>query len=116
GRGRDIHLEQSLESIRFGPLEAPPGAGGEVLVACEHFTVAKRKLAAKATHAYSPGRCTVLTFLDAAAGVEIRHADKVEPVTRVAAGDTVLLPAEAAPVEIASAEKCSWLETTLPER
>ena len=48
--------------------------------------------------------------------MEIRHADAVEPVTPAAAGDTILLPADAAPVEIASAAKCSWLETTLPER
>lgn len=117
GRGRDIHLEQSLQSIRFRPADdSAPGAGGDVLVACEHFTVARRTLAGGATHSYPPGRCTVLTFLTAEAPVEVRHADAVEPVTTVAAGDTVLLPAEAAAVEIVSAGGCSWLETTLPER
>jgi mannose-6-phosphate isomerase len=117
GRGRDIHLDQSLQSIRFRPVDdSPPGAAGDVLVACAHFTVAKRKLLGGGTHLYPPGRCTVLTFLGADTPVEVRHADAIEPVTPVGAGDTILLPAEAAPIEIVSSGTCSWLETTLPER
>jgi mannose-6-phosphate isomerase len=118
GRGRDVHVERSLQCIRFKPADKkPPGAGGDVLLACEFFTVAKRRLPGGcAGRVYPPGRCAALTFLRADGDAEIRHDGRIEPVTAVGAGDTVLLPADAGEVTIASQGRCDWLETTLPER
>jgi len=47
---------------------------------------------------------------------EIRHEGHVEPVTPVAPGDTVLLPAELRGAALAAPDACRWLEITLPER
>lgn len=118
GRGRDIHVEESLQAIHFAQArKKPPGAGGELLASCEFFTVARRKIAGgRSVHAYPPGRCTVLTFVDVEGEAQLRHAGSAEPLTAVRAGDTVLLPAGAGQVTVASKAPCGWLETTLPER
>ncbi len=115
GRGRDIHLERSMQCIRF-PLtgDDPPGAGGETLLATEFFTIKKRAAESVAAAELPAGQCTALMILKATGGAEVRHAGEVEPVTAVSAGDTLLLPAALRQPIIAVRGTASWLEITLP--
>jgi len=117
GRGREVHLERSMECIRFGPADdAAPGAAGEVLLATEHFTVARRTCPAGGSAPLPEGRCCAVMLLEAAGGVEVRHTGADEPAVAARAGDTILLPAALRrPGLRAAGAAAAWLEITLPE-
>ena len=115
GRGREIHVERSMQCIHFEvACDDPPGASGETLLVTEFFTVALRTLAVGGSREPPPGRCAALMMLGPG-DAEIRHDGDVEPVTPLAAGDTVLLPADLPPAQLTAGEHCRWLEITLPE-
>ena len=123
GRGREIHVERSMQCIHFTPADdTPPGAAGETLLATDFFTVALRSVAANETAALPAGRCAALMILRASGPVEIRlpaggigHAGGVEAVTRLGPGQTVLLPAALSGASLLSGQAASWLEITLPD-
>jgi len=120
GRGRQIHVERSMQCIHFSPADDElPGAGGETLIVTESFTVARRRAetagGAHTEHRCPPGRCTALMFLEATGEVELRHRGKVVPAVPVRGGDTVLLPAGLDGAVVSAAGRCRWLEITLPE-
>lgn len=114
GRGREIHVEKSMQCIHFGPAsDAAPGAGGDVLLETKFFTVARRQSEGAATTPLPPGRCSALMILSGAG--EIRHDGSVESAVSFRAGDTILLPAAMSNPLLASQEPSSWLQITLPE-
>jgi mannose-6-phosphate isomerase len=116
GRGREIHVERSMQCIRFGLTgDVAPGAKGETLLATEFFTVRKRSAESVSAVLFPPGRCTAVMVLHLAGEAEIRHAGRVEEVLSVSAGDTVLLPAALGDCAITVHGAVSWLEITLPE-
>ena len=116
GRGREIHVERSMQCIHFAPADdAAPGAGGETLLATEFFTVARRAAAAGSRVSLPAGRCVAIMMLSAGGEVQVRHGGEAEPAVGVSAGDTLLVPACAGGVEVAAAGACEWLEVTLPE-
>jgi len=120
GRGRQVHVERSMQCIYFEPAgNEPPGASGDTLLVTGMFTVAKRSLEARAKqpgqYDISGGRCRALMFIAADAPVEIRHDGRTEPVVPARAGDTVLLPAGLGKSTILSSGRCEWLEVTLPD-
>jgi len=116
GRGRDIHLEESMRCIRFGLTgDQPPGAAGSTLIVTEFFTVKKRSAEALAAAALPSGICTAVMVLEVAGEAEIRHAGPVEEVTPISAGQTYLLPAALRDCAITVRGSASWLEITLPE-
>ena len=116
GRGREIHVERSMQCIHFAEADAAtPGACGQTLLVREFFTVARREASAGRPAALPAGRCAAVMMLSAKTPAEVRHAGHAEPATQVRAGDTVLLPACLAHPEIVTDNACAWLEVTLPE-
>ena len=122
GRGREIHVERSMQCIHFtqasGFTEADtvaPGAQGDTLLDTEFFTVTRREAAAGKPAALPAGRCAAVMMLSAKTPAEIRHAGAAEPATEVSAGDTVLVPACLEHPEIVTDSACAWLEVTLPD-
>jgi len=115
GRGREIHVERAMQCIHFEPSDdRPPGAGGQTLLATEHFVVARRRAEANSTTALPEGRCLALMILRATGRAEVRHAGPTEPVVPLSAGQTVLLPAALSGPVLLSVGSCEWLEITLP--
>jgi mannose-6-phosphate isomerase len=114
GRGREIHVEQSMRCIHFTPADdTAPGADGDVLLVTDFFTVARRNATADKTAALPAGRCAALMLLDGEA--EVHHAGPVEPITPFAAGQTLLLPAVLREATLRATRDAAWLEITLPD-
>lgn len=117
GRGREIHIDRSMQCIHFTEADdEAPGAGGETLLKTEFFTVAHRKARAGEAATIPAGRCVALMMLETQGLAEVRHAGPVEPAVAVHAGDTILIPACLDSPEVATSGACTWLEVTLPER
>ncbi len=115
GRGREIHVERSMQCIHFAPADdEAPGAAGETLLTTEFFTVAHRTVSAGGAE-LPKGRCAAIMVLGADAALTIVHDGRVEPEVSAESGDTVLIPAAIRSAEIRSEGACSWLEITLPE-
>lgn len=113
GRGRELHLDQSLRSIHFAHADdAAPGAGGAYLLRTPHFDVQRLELAASQSRPVPQGLCTALMIL--AGSATLTHAGKVEPSISLRGGDTVLLPAALKGASMTSADACTWLQITLP--
>ena len=125
GRGREIHVERSMQCIHFDGAnddsEKPPvggedpGEAGETLVATEFFTVIKRSLRADNSYDFTGGRCIAIMLVAGDGPVEICHDGSVEAVTAAGTGDTVLLPADLEGACIQTNHNCVWLEITLPD-
>jgi len=114
GRGREIHVERSMQCIHFEVAgDGAPGAGGQTLLVTEFFTVSRRQGPGGQTVELPEGRCAALMML--AGRAEVRHAGAADPAVPLAAGDTVLLPAALAGPQLAAREECSWLEVLLSE-
>ena len=118
GRGREIHVERSMECIHFAAsAEDAPGADGDTLLVTEFFTVARRTIAPGASRPLPAGTCAAVMMLSGRA--EITCLGQGEP-TPLTAGDTALIPAALDSPAI-SAQKnakndksgCSYLEVTL---
>ena len=116
GRGREIHVERSMQCIHFEPpSDEVPGAAGDTLLATDFFTVARREVGAGAAFVLPARRCTALMMLAADAPVEAACDNDGGAVVAVGAGDTVLLPAALTGARLRSDGQCSFLEITLPE-
>ena len=116
GRGREIHVERSMQCIHFEPAgNDAPGADGETLLVTDFFTVARRTAAVGESAELPGGRCAALMVLDGGP-VEIRHVSEIEPAVALRAGDAVLLPAALREARLVGVEAASWLEVTLPEQ
>ena len=105
GRGREVHVAEAMQCIHFSPTPSPPGAGGEVLVSCPFFSVAKRT-AAVGVLAVAGGSLAAWMVLSG------RGSIGETPLT---AGDTVLLPAGLAGAALTVDEPMTFLDVTLPE-
>ncbi|HUS93174.1 MAG TPA: type I phosphomannose isomerase catalytic subunit [Phycisphaerae bacterium] len=116
GRGRDIHVERSMQCIHFAATDDDaPGAEGDTLLGTDFFTVARRSAGPPMPRHLPDGRCVAVMMLQAAGHAAVHHTGKVELVTKLRAGDTVLVPAGCNSPRIAAAAPCTWLEITLPE-
>jgi len=117
GRGREIHVERSMQCIHFTEADdIAPGADGETLLKTEFFTVAHRKARPGHAAAIPAGRCVAVMMLETQGPVEVRHAGPIEPAVAIRAGDTVLVPACLENAEIVTGADCTWLEVTLPDK
>ncbi|MCK5113194.1 MAG: class I mannose-6-phosphate isomerase [Phycisphaerae bacterium] len=113
GRGREIHVENSMESIHFVPsTNKVPGAEGDTLLVTDFFTVARHRAGAGQGVALPGDCCIAIMLLDGTC--EIRYDGNTEPVVPVAAGDTVLLPAALEKPTLQASTDVTWLEITLP--
>ncbi len=116
GRGREIHVERSMQCIHFEPCaETIPGASGETLLVTDFFTVAKRTPAAAQAYRPPAGQCVALMMLSAAEPVTIGYDNDGGGAVAIAAGQTVLLPAALNGAVVESAGDIAFLEVTLPE-
>jgi len=113
GRGREIHVERSMECIHFEVAgDDAPGAAGQTLLTTEFFTVSRREGRGGESVELPHGRCAALMML--AGSGQVRHAGPTEPAVPIAAGDTVLVPAALDAPVLASEQPCRWLEILLP--
>ncbi|MDP6635543.1 MAG: class I mannose-6-phosphate isomerase [Phycisphaerae bacterium] len=116
GRGREIHIDRSMQCIHFAPADdVSPGADGDTLLVTEFFTVAHRVLKPGEAYATPPGKCVAIMLLSGEGDIEFQHSGPVAPVTVAAAGDTLVLPASLSDGSIRNTNGCSFLEITLPE-
>lgn len=124
GRGREIHVERSMQCIRFELTgDLPPGASGDTLLATDYFTVVRASgLGCETAVATPVGQCTAVMFLGgpqrSAASNEtatIFHDGPIESQTPVRAGETVLLPAGLTNCRLAAPADWQFLVITLPE-
>ncbi len=115
GRGREIHVDRSMQCIRFDLTgDELPGADGETLLVTDYFTVAMGHGAA----IIPAGRCVALMFLGSGLNdgqAVISHGGAVAPAVTARAGDTVLLPAGLQDAAVAAPENWKYLIITLPE-
>ena len=117
GRGREIHVERSMQCIHFTPPDdMAPGAEGDTLLVTEFFTVARRTIGPDESFAVPADKCIAVMLLDGGGNIELRHSGPTEPLTIAAAGDTIVLPASLTAGSIRSSAGCTFLEITLPER
>ncbi len=95
GRGREIHVERSMQCIHFNVSDAdPPGADAAsgVLVDTPYFRV--RRIAGDQARSFEvgQGRCAAFMML-AGPACRFSHAGTVERDVDVRPGDTIVLPA-----------------------
>ena len=119
GRGREIHVERSMQCIHFTPADdAAPGAAGAAgnrLIETPFFAVDKLTAAGPDTPVpVSAGRCTALMFVGGAGPISINYGGGGALEARP--GDTVLVPAALADVSVSAAAGCTFLSITLPEQ
>ncbi|MBN1554582.1 MAG: class I mannose-6-phosphate isomerase [Phycisphaerae bacterium] len=111
GRGREIHVERSMQCIHFDPADAPaPGAGGNCLLKTEYFEVYLHEPPA-GEHGFTGGQCTAWMILQGQGGTITGDFDT--PVDFVA-GDTILVPAALENLTVTTAGPGKCLEIKLP--
>jgi mannose-6-phosphate isomerase len=115
GRGREIHVDQSMQSIHFERAsDFPPGADGDILLVTDYFTVAKKTAGAGNIVKLPHEICSALMILDGEE-IEILHDGEYEPIVPARAGETVLLPAALSDPRLKLGAPARWLEITLPD-
>ena len=105
GRGREIHVERSMQCIHFEPpCDKPPGAKGNCLVNTDCFEVRLCGLQA-GKGMLAGGRCTAWMVLSGRGRI---HGGAVAEPIEFAPGDTLLFPAalRKVTVNVVEASKC----------
>jgi len=94
--GRDLHIEQSMACIDFGPAPAasalPAGDTAATLVRNPHFTVDQVRLAAGRSLRLQHTGCQVLMVVGGAGRAHAVATAAFEPLP-IRPGDTVVIPA-----------------------
>jgi mannose-6-phosphate isomerase len=124
--GRELHVEQALECIHFGPPDVSEyelhtllpskdgGASVERLVACEFFRIDRVTAVAGYEGGAGESQPTLWMVLQGAGQLTGDHGQTVD----VAAGDTLLLPpatVEQPGSRVRVSEDCVWLEISFPQ-
>lgn len=114
GRGREIHIERSIQCIHYEVAsDEPPGKSGDTLLVTEFFTVEKLSGAGDNLPVLaSDSRCTALMFVSGSGPIDIGYG---RSSVGVRPGDTVLLPAALGEVTVTAGGDCKFLRITLPE-
>jgi len=114
GRGREIHVERSMQCIRFELTgDDPPGAEGRTLLATDFFAVARLSAPAKTPCVLPGGVCTAIMLLSGRG--EVIHSGPGADVVPLAAGDTALIPAGLNFADLNPPVDCTYLQITLPD-
>jgi mannose-6-phosphate isomerase len=121
--GRELHVEQAIECIHFGPAETeayelftPIGdSTAQVavtrMVSCEFFRMDKVEASSGYSDAVGSDQPTVWMVVD---GQGVLTCDGHED-TPIAKGDTVLLPPAMQGGQIAVDQSMQWIEVTFPQ-
>ena len=119
GKPRSLHIEQAMECIDFSAeaprLEPAPGRDStrQPLVSSPYFRIEKRLAARGETCRFSQGQPAVLILLKGQALIASAGA---ADATHLAAGETLLLPAEISAATMETSEACEWLEVGFATR
>ncbi len=117
GRGREIHVERSMQCIHFDALaDTPVDDDPDTLLVTEYFTVARKRAIASAPAELPMGRCAAVMMLGCDEGAMLDYVGDEAGSLPVAAGQTVLLPAAMTAATLRAAGQCEFLWITLPER
>lgn len=120
--GRELHVEQAIECIHFGPADVseyelftalPTKTGGatvERLVACEFFRIDKVTAIAGFQDAAGEDQPTVWMVLDGRG--EITGGGQTVPFEP---GDTILFPAGLTDAQVDVSSDAQWLEVSFPQ-
>lgn len=99
GRPRELHLDRAAAVSRLEPYPARVDARGETLVACRHFTVARRRVNGAAEFA-PPARNSSLLMITEGAGEFAGNS--------VSAGEVWYAPAGASPFGVSGSLTLLW--------
>jgi mannose-6-phosphate isomerase len=112
GRGREIHVEKSMQCIHFDPADGPaPGADGNRLLKTDFFEIFLKQIQTGRNHV-PVKQCTAWMILDGQGGTMTGDFDPVEYV----AGDTILIPAALRNLTVSTDSPGKCLEIILPPR
>ena len=119
GKPRQLHVEQALECINFGPEPQPQQrshVGGLFttvtrLVTCPYFNLEKVRFVEGVEEAVPYDQPVVWIMLDGHAQISVKGLS--EPVD-IRKGETVLLPAKMDQPVLKTLSDCVWLEVTFP--
>jgi mannose-6-phosphate isomerase len=119
--GRELHIEQAMECIHFGPAETARYEPGtkienentlvEAMVRCEHFHVDRVTMPADYGQRLSDAQPVVWMVLEGAGRITCRSVDE----TDYAPGNTLLLPAAMTHGEVHVDVDTTLLEITFPQ-
>jgi len=119
GRSRELHIEQSLECIHFGPDNAAQQPRSHVasvwtavtrLVSCESFVIEQVRMVEGVEQSIPTGELLVWVVLSGR-GEIVSDGDRRLSFQR---GDTVLIPAGLGDARITTHGDSVWLEVTIP--
>jgi mannose-6-phosphate isomerase len=113
GRGRDTHLDRSMQCIRFNLDDSQPGAAGEILLVTDFFTVSRRSIRAGESRSLAPGKCVAVMVLAGAGTLACRSGGAA--TTPVSPGETLLVPAALQDPRFQTRAGLTYLEVSLPE-
>lgn len=123
--GRELHVEQALECIHFGPAETErfephsiidrEATTVERLVECEYFTIDRVKMEAGYAASHNEVDPVVWVVLEGGVVVTCEHESPSARRTEVGLGRTALLPAEMAGARFEAVEATTLLEVRFPQ-
>jgi mannose-6-phosphate isomerase len=116
GRGREIHVERSMQCIEFGPLVPTPVTDDpDCLLTTEFFTVFRKTVTPGAPLTLPTGQCAAIMLLGCDAPIHLEYVGSESGVETLAGGDTVLLPAALQSASLRCDATCRFLWITLPQ-
>lgn len=122
GKPRALHVEEALETIRFGGVEPAVAADAlrsqatdsastvSRLVTCDYFTLDRVRAAQGATYEVTSDEPTVWMVLEGQGVIQCPGAGP----TAFAKGETLLLPAGLKQAAVKMVTDASWLEARIP--
>jgi mannose-6-phosphate isomerase len=120
GRPRELHIEQALQCMHFGPPEESAQKRSHIgspwttvtrLVSCPSFVIEKVRMVAGVEQRMAYGEPVVWIILTGRGRIAYGARDQE---LSFAPGDTVLLPAALADGRVRLDEDAVWLEVTIP--
>ncbi|MGB1657689.1 MAG: type I phosphomannose isomerase catalytic subunit [Longimicrobiales bacterium] len=119
---RELHVDQAMACIEFAPVAEEAATPGEAaadgdwvtrpLVACEHFRMSEWNALSESMHTFASDELSVLMIIRGSA--TLSWGEETRRTLSVTAGDTVLLPAGLASVDVGAEEDLTLLEVTPP--
>jgi mannose-6-phosphate isomerase len=121
--GRELHVDQALQCIHFGPAETKANEPGTTierdhsvvttLVRCEHFRVERVTMTGGYGQPMPTGQPRAWMVLGGEG--RLRCAGESECTTPFAAGQTLLLPAAVEDLHVELDSDATWLDVSFPQ-
>lgn len=123
GHPRDLHVEQALECIAFGPQSFPQELRSDVagawtaasrLITCDSFVVDRVGVPAGLNQPIPHVELMIWMVLEGWGRV-CWSRDGLDQSLAFRAGDTLVLPAGLGPSQLVTEDACVWLNVTVPK-